>query len=195
MVKRWICFFSITMLLSACGEVRPTRIEVDLKNADGDSLGSATLEEKANGLMVSLALSGLEPGPHGIHFHANGECEPPDFESAGDHYNPEEKDHGLLNQDGSHAGDLPNIVAKPDGTVAAEIMAAGVTLEEGKTTLYKKDGTSLIIHEKADDGMSQPAGNAGKRIACGVIDLEEQQDKEKTKKAGDAKKKVTEEKE
>ncbi|MFZ3590610.1 superoxide dismutase family protein [Bacillus sp. DJP31] len=183
------------MLVSACAEVRPSKIEVDIKNPDGDSMGSATLEEQASGVKVSLALNGLEPGPHGIHFHANGDCEPPEFESAGDHYNPEEKDHGLLNQDGAHAGDLPNIVAKPDGTVAAELMAAGVTLKEGKTTLYKKDGTSLIIHENADDGMSQPAGNAGKRIACGVINLEEQQDKEKTKKAGDAKKKVSEEKE
>jgi Cu-Zn family superoxide dismutase len=185
-LKKWICFISITLFLSACGEVRPTKIDVELKNADGDSHGTATLQEKADGLMITLALKGLEPGPHGFHFHESGKCEPPDFESAGGHYNPDDKDHGLLNPEGAHAGDLPNIIAKPDGTVAAEIMAAGVTLEEGKTTLFKKDGTALIIHETADDGMSQPAGDAGKRIACGVIDLEEQKDKKE--KAGKAEK-------
>ncbi len=195
-VKTWILMIALVLLLSACvEEVRPTKIEVDIKNPVGDSLGSATLQELADGLKISLFLSGLEPGPHGLHFHANGECESPDFVSAGDHYNPDETEHGLLNQEGAHAGDLPNIIVKPDGTVAAEIMATGVTLKKGKSTLYTKSGTALIVHEKADDGMSQPAGDAGSRIACGVIDLEDQKAKEKTKKAGEAEKKVSESKE
>lgn len=173
-MKKWIVAVSIAMLLGGCADTRPTKIDIELKNADGDSHGYATLTEKAEGLQVTLALKGFEPGPHAIHFHEKGVCEGPDFESAGGHYNPEDKDHGLLNPDGAHAGDLPNIIAEPDGTVMTEFMAGGVTLKEGKTTLFPKEGTALIIHEGADDGMSQPAGDAGKRIACGEINLEEQ---------------------
>jgi Cu-Zn family superoxide dismutase len=180
-ILKKLILLSFLLLLSACAEVRPTKIVVDIKNPDGDSLGTATLEEKAEGLNVGLDLKGLEPGPHAIHFHETGKCEPPDFESAGDHYNPEDKDHGLLNPEGAHAGDLPNIIADTDGTVLIEIMAPGVTLKEAKNTLFIKEGTSLVIHEKADDGMSQPAGDSGVRIACGVISLEEQMDKDKKK--------------
>jgi Cu-Zn family superoxide dismutase len=192
-LKKWIlmCFFML--VLSACAEGRPTKIVVDIKNPDGDGLGTATLEEKAEGLNVGLDLKGLEPGPHAIHFHESGKCEPPNFESAGDHYNPEDKEHGLLNPEGAHAGDLPNIVAEVDGSVLTEFMAPGVTLREGKTSLFIKKGTSLVIHENADDGMSQPAGDAGKRIACGVISLEEQMNKDKTKEAVDVEKKKKEE--
>lgn len=181
-----LLLLSFMILLSGCAEFRPpTKIMISLKNPDGDKMGTATLEEKAGGLSVGLDLKGLEPGPHAIHFHGTGKCEPPDFESAGDHYNPDDKDHGLLNPDGSHAGDLPNIIADTDGTVLVELMAPGVTLKEGKTSLYIKSGTSLVVHEKADDGMSQPAGNAGKRIACGVISLEEQLNKKKEEKVVD----------
>ncbi|WP_456277854.1 superoxide dismutase family protein [Bacillus sp. AK128] len=187
-MKKWFLFISIIIFLVGCAETRPTKIDIELKNPDGDSHGTATLTEKAGGLQVTLALTGLEPGPHAIHFHEKGECEGPNFESAGGHYNPEDKDHGLLNPDGAHAGDLPNIIAEPDGSVTTEFMANGVTLKEGKTTLFIKEGTSLIIHEGADDGMSQPAGDAGKRIACGVISLEEQmKNKEKAGKAEEKK--------
>ncbi|WP_246945778.1 superoxide dismutase family protein [Bacillus pinisoli] len=187
-MKKWILLIGSAMLLSGCAETRPSKIDIELKNADGDSHGYATLTEKADGLQVTVALTGLEPGPHAIHFHEKGVCEGPNFESAGGHYNPDDKDHGLLNPDGAHAGDLPNIVAEPDGTVKAEFMANGVTLKEGRTTLFIKEGTSLIVHEKADDGMSQPAGDAGKRIACGVINLEEQKkNKDKPGKAEEMK--------
>jgi Cu-Zn family superoxide dismutase len=192
-LKKWILLCSSLVVMSACAETRPTKIVVDIKNPDGDSLGQAILEEKAEGLNVGLDLKGLEPGPHGIHFHETGKCEPPDFESAGDHYNPEDKDHGLMNSEGAHAGDLPNIVAEADGTVLTEFMAPGVTLKEGKTTLFIKEGTSLVIHEKADDGMSQPAGDAGKRIGCGVINLEEQMNKAKQEKAVDIEERKKEE--
>jgi Cu-Zn family superoxide dismutase len=190
-MKKLIFIISIAILLGGCADTRPTKIDIELKNPDGDSHGTATLTEKADGLQVTLALAGLEPGPHAIHFHEKGECEGPDFELAGGHYNPEDKDHGLLNPDGPHTGDLPNIIAEPDGTVVTEFMANGVTLKEGKTTLFPKEGTALIIHEKADDGMSQPAGDAGKRIACGVIDLEEQ--RKNREKAGKAEEKKEEE--
>ncbi|MBM6618726.1 superoxide dismutase family protein [Bacillus suaedaesalsae] len=176
-----LLLLSLLLLMSGCGEYTPTKIMIDIKNPDGDTMGTATLQEKATGLSVGLDLKGLEPGPHAIHFHQTGKCEPPDYESAGEHYNPEDKDHGLLNPEGSHAGDLPNIIAESDGTVLVELMAPGVTLKEGKTSLFIKEGTSLVIHEKADDGMSQPAGNGGKRIACGVISLEEQMNKDKKK--------------
>lgn len=189
-----LLMLSLMILLSGCAEFRPpTKIMISLNNADGDKMGTATLEEKAEGLSVGLDLKGLEPGPHAIHFHNSGKCEPPDFESAGDHYNPDDKDHGLLNPEGSHAGDLPNIIADTDGTVLVELMAPGVTLKEGKTSLYIKKGTSLVVHEKADDGMSQPAGNGGKRIACGVISLEEQMNKKKDEKVVDVEERKKEE--
>ncbi|MFD1736462.1 superoxide dismutase family protein [Bacillus salitolerans] len=183
MFNKWLCIVSVTalMMVSGCAEVRPTKIIVDLKNDVGDSLGTAQLEERADGLMVTVDLKGLEPGAHGFHFHETGKCEGPDFLSAGDHFNPEDKSHGLLNPEGAHAGDLPNLIVEGDGTVQAEVMASGVTFKEGKNTLYQKEGTALIIHEKADDGMNDPAGNAGKRVACGVISLEDQQKKDVTK--------------
>lgn len=104
-----------------------------------------------------------------MHIHEIGTCEPPDFESAGDHFNPDKKEHGLLNQKGPHAGDLPNLIVGEDGTAKVNMTANNVTFKEKKTSLYTKNGTSLVIHKQADDGMSQPAGNSGYRIACGEI--------------------------
>jgi superoxide dismutase, Cu-Zn family len=183
MIKKWCIMLLILMVLGGCTEKRPTKIQVDLKNDVGDSLGTVELQEKADGLAVIVNLKGLEPGAHGFHFHETGKCEGPDFISAGNHFSPEDKAHGLLNPEGPHAGDLPNLIVGEDGTVQAEIMASGVTLKEGKNTLYQREGTAIIVHEKADDGMSEPAGEAGKRIACGVISLEEQQGKDKTKES------------
>ncbi|WP_087973727.1 superoxide dismutase family protein [Oceanobacillus rekensis] len=143
---------------------------VSLENTEGAVVGTATLKGKSSGVSIHLEAENLPPGTHGFHIHEAGVCEPPTFESAGSHYNPTGAKHGFDHPEGPHAGDLENIVVSDDGTVNVEVMAEMVTLEQGaENTLYTEDGTSLIIHSDADDYISQPSGNAGDRIACGVI--------------------------
>lgn len=171
------CF--VLVLLAGCDQGAPKEIEVKLKNATGDEVGTATVSEQPGGLQIKVDAKGFKPGPHGFHIHEKGVCKAPDFSSSGNHFNPAGKEHGLLNQDGAENGDLPNLVADDKGEIKAEVMAPNATLkEEGKNTLQRKDGASLIITENADDGMTQPTGKSGKRLACGVI----------TKKAGHAEK-------
>lgn len=160
---------AIVILLAGCTGSPPKEFDVDVKNADGDSLGKITVKEKADGIHLKGDLKGLPPGELAMHIHDRGKCEPPDFMSAGDHFNADKKEHGLLNAKGPHAGDLPNLSVGEDGTAKVDVTAKEVTLKESKTSLYTKNGTSLVIHEKADDGMSQPAGDSGGRIACGVM--------------------------
>jgi superoxide dismutase, Cu-Zn family len=143
---------------------------VSLENPEGMVVGTATLTEGSSGVSIHLEGKGLPPGTHGFHIHEAGVCEPPTFESAGSHYNPTGAKHGFDHPEGPHAGDLENIVVSDDGTVNVEVTADMVTLEQGaENTLYTKEGTALIIHSDADDYISQPSGNAGDRIACGVI--------------------------
>lgn len=150
--------------------------EADLINPDGDSIGTVQLTQVSNGVKISADLSDLSPGMHAFHIHGTGKCEPPDFKSAGGHFNPEGKKHGLKNPDGPHAGDMENIEVGEDGTAHVEVVNTRVTLGEGKNSLFQAAGTAIVIHAKGDDNMSDPAGNAGPRVACGVIEKSEDDD-------------------
>jgi Cu-Zn family superoxide dismutase len=115
-------------------------------------------------------VNGLKQGLHGIHIHENGVCVGPSFTSAGEHYNPLDKEHGLKNPKGPHAGDLPNLEVGADGKGHLSTSTKLVTLSPGKTTLFTSNGTALVIHAGTDDQMTSPAGNSGGRVACGVIE-------------------------
>ena len=145
------------------------KAKADLLNTKGAPVGTATLSEKSNGVQLDLKAFNLPPGLHGFHIHTVGRCEAPDFKSAGPHFNPEGKQHGWDNPQGHHLGDLQNLNVGPDGKANGRILVPGVTLGEGTKSLFHEGGTSLVIHEKPDDGKTDPAGNAGARIACGVI--------------------------
>lgn len=175
--------FLLLLLLAACTseteeEVAETssyinneHITATFVNANNETIGEAILTESNQGVLITLNASKLPPGSHGFHIHEKGFCEPENqFESAGAHFNPFQKKHGILNPEGPHAGDLPNIIVTNDGTVNQQLIAPLVTLKAGQQhSLLKPEGTSLIIHEKPDDYKTDPAGNAGKRIACAVI--------------------------
>jgi Cu-Zn family superoxide dismutase len=144
-------------------------IKINLNDAKGQSVGTAQISPSGKGVKVKLDLHGLPPGEHALHFHQNATCEAPAFTTAGGHFNPEKKHHGLQNPEGPHAGDMQNFTVSAKGTAKTTIMDPNVTFGEGPDSLFTNGGTALMIHEKADDMKSDPAGNAGARIACGAI--------------------------
>jgi|SRR5690625_2556003 len=143
--------------------------EIDIHDGSGDKIGDATFKEVSDGVNIHVKVEGLSKGFHGIHIHEQPKCEGPDFISAGDHLNPDDKKHGLMHPKGSHLGDLPNIEVDDKGKVDVELLLPKATLKEGRYSLLQKDGTALIIHSEQDDGLSQPSGESGERIACGVL--------------------------
>lgn len=143
---------------------------VTLKNTAGAEVGTVALSDGPHGVLLRLMLKGIPPGEHAFHVHAVGKCEPP-FTSAGGHFNPTGKKHGMMAADGLHAGDMPNLIVPASGELQAEIVNAAITLEKNKpNSLYQPNGTAFIIHAGPDDYKSDPAGNAGDRIACGVVE-------------------------
>ncbi len=144
---------------------------VELKDAKGNSVGTATIVSKGKGVEVKLALKDLPPGEHAVHFHQKPMCDPPDFKSAGGHFNPTSKQHGFDNPNGHHAGDMPNFTVKANGTAKATVKDEDVVLGTGSeaNSLFANGGTSIMIHAKADDMKTDPSGNSGDRIACGAI--------------------------
>ena len=160
-MKRTFLAVAVVLGLSVIG-LRAQMQHVDLKDAKGNSVGMAMISAgKSGGISIALDVKVLPPGDHAIHLHANGVCEPP-FTSAGGHFNPGNKKHGMQNPDGHHAGDMMNFTVAKDGTSKA-------TVDNADVTMQTVGGLALVIHATADDMKTDPSGNAGDRIACGVV--------------------------
>ena len=163
---RNLALIALATMLAACSTVEPTGgAPMPLLDASGQTIGSVRAWETAGGVSFRVNATGLPHGLHGIHVHAVGRCDPPDFASAGPHWNPAAKKHGLNNPAGSHAGDLPNVEVAANGALGATVTLAGATM----AGLLDADGSALVIHAQADDYVTDPSGNSGARIVCAVI--------------------------
>lgn len=143
--------------------------EARLMDADGQQVGTVTLTEAGTGVQLAVQVEGLPAGTHGIHIHETGTCTPPDFTSAGGHFNPTQQQHGLENPQGPHAGDLQNLEVGQDGSGSATLLNERVSLDAGQNSLLDADGSAIVVHATADDQVTDPSGNSGARIACGTV--------------------------
>jgi Cu-Zn family superoxide dismutase len=160
---------ALAVVAAAAPLVAQAPVKVELKDAQGQSIGTAALSSAMGAVHIQLDLKGLKPGPHALHVHAVAKCEAPGFTSAGPHLNPGNKKHGLQNPDGPHAGDMENFTVAADGTAKAMVMAKGITLGSEPNSVFANGGTALVVHAGPDDGKTDPSGGSGDRIACGVI--------------------------
>jgi Cu-Zn family superoxide dismutase len=160
---------SFALLLGSLPLLAANPTVVTLKNAKGETVGTAKLTPEHSGVKIKLDITNLPAGQHAFHIHQNAKCDAPDFKSAGPHFNPGGKKHGLENPDGHHNGDMPNITVGKNGKGKATVVNTDVTLGDGANSVFANGGTAIVIHAKADDMKTDPAGNAGDRIACGTI--------------------------
>jgi Cu-Zn family superoxide dismutase len=147
----------------------PPSAGVTLRDATGHVVGSGVFLQESGGVRILLDVKDFKPGTKGVHIHSVGRCDPPSFESAGPHFNPAKAEHGLENPKGPHAGDLPNITVEANGQGHLEFTDSRVSLESGAGYLFGPSGSSLVVHEGPDDMRTDPAGNSGARIACGLV--------------------------
>jgi len=167
--KRTLCIIPLLAVIACCAAATAQGVTVQLKTAQGQEAGTAIIKSASHGVVVQVKAKNLPAGEHGIHFHQSAKCDPPDFKTAGAHFNPDGKKHGVKNPEGHHAGDMKNLTVAANGTATTTIVDHDVNLGDGSHSLLSNGGTALVIHAKPDDMMTDPTGNSGDRIACGVI--------------------------
>ena len=153
----------------ATREAGSAQATAQMVDGEGRTVGAAYLRDTPNGVLLKLELKNATPGPHALHIHEVGKCERPSFESAGGHFNPDRKKHGIMSAAGPHAGDLPNIEVPTSTQLSVEFLVPGLTLAAGPRSILDANGSALMIHSTQDDYKTDPAGGAGDRLVCGEI--------------------------
>ena len=161
--------FGLFLMLLVLPSQSAAKTIAELKDAQGKTVGRVILWDDAKGVRLDVQVHDLTPGEHAIHFHQVPKCEAPDFKSAGGHFNPDGKKHGFDSPEGHHAGDMKNFTVGADGKATVRFEDSDVTLKDGPHSLFSNGGTAIVVHAKADDYKTDPSGNSGDRIACGVI--------------------------
>ena len=170
LVMAVILALTLTVMLAPTAQAVGERAVAELYDSEGQLVGLAFFEQISQSTVrITGPVEGLEPGPHGVHIHETGTCEPPDFTSAGGHFNPTGTAHGLENPNGPHAGDLPNLSVPEDGRAWLEFETDRISLTDGPMSLFDADGSAIVIHTGADDQRTDPSGDSGARVVCGEI--------------------------
>lgn len=168
-MRKLLITAALAAAMAPAAEAQQVTARATIINAQGQNIGTATFTQAAHGVLIQLEVTGLPTGWKGVHLHAVGTCEGPQFTSAGGHFNPGSHQHGIASNTGHHAGDLPNLYVHADGVGRAQFFTNDVSLRPGANSLFDADNSAIVIHANPDDHVTDPIGNAGGRIACGVI--------------------------